>query len=299
LHWAAQGVLKIIEKDDPGILFNGKKYSLEKVRNLPPEALEFELILMDGFFLGDAPPGKKVELNSLKDTFYTTLDMSIASLEELRSTAYFDSTSLYLSRSLNLALMLLFPIGIFFFPTYHLRFTDLFYVALSSVPLFLFARWMPRKTNVGLRVYGQVQGFKEFIERVEKPRLQLLLQENPLYFDQTLAYAMVFGLTSVWAEKFEGLLTQPPTWYVGNGFTHFSTVHFMNSVDKSMNNMNSALSSRPSQSGSGGSGFGGGEGSSGGGCGGGGCGGGGCGGGGCGGGGCGGGGGGGGGGSSW
>jgi hypothetical protein len=82
---------------------------------------------------------------------------------------------------------------------------------------------------------------------------------------------MIFGYAKQWSKKFDGLLLEPPKWYVtpvgyyGNGFM---PSEFGSSFESSIHDMQSVFTSTPSSSG-GGSSFGGG-GSSGGGFGGGG-----------------------------
>ena len=142
-----------------------------------------------------------------------------------------------------------------------------------------FAMFIRKRTESGLRLYGQILGLRNFIERAEKDRIEKMVEQNPNYFYSILPYAYVLGVTDKWAKNFEriGLEPAPPVWYSGyyRGDV-FSTMVFMNMVNTSMHSMNSTFVSRPApqggyRSGGGfGGGFGGGGGFSGGGFGGGG-----------------------------
>jgi len=40
--------------------------------------------------------------------------------------------------------------------------------------------------------------------------------KSPQLFEKLLPYAMAFNLTSIWTKQFEGLMSEPPRWYVGS-----------------------------------------------------------------------------------
>ena len=133
---------------------------------------------------------------------------------------------------------------------------------LTGTIIAAFAPAMPRKTVKGARALWHIIGFREFIRRVEKDRLERMLQEDPNLFDRVLPYALVFGVADEWAAKFEGLLQKPPDWYVSDRWTPstFNSRVFISSLGDSISSMNSTLPYSPSRSGAGGgrSGFGGG-----------------------------------------
>ncbi len=137
------------------------------------------------------------------------------------------------------------------------------FVCIVVVNFFL--RTLPRRTAYGARLYGEIKGFRRFLQYAEKPKLEELVNENPSYFYDVLPYTYVLGLSSKWIKKFEGILSEPPDWYHSSSgtmsFVAFS--HFMNST---MNTGMSAMSSSPGGgSGGGGGGFSGGGGGGGGG----------------------------------
>ena len=115
--------------------------------------------------------------------------------------------------------------------------------------------YLPKRTKYGNEMLGKLKGFKNFLETVEKERLEALVMQNPNYFYDILPYTYVLGVSDKWIKKFESISLQAPSWYdSSNGFDVSSFGTFMNST---MVSAQSAMSSSPSSS-SGGSSSGGG-----------------------------------------
>ena len=84
-------------------------------------------------------------------------------------------------------------------------------------------------------------------------------------FETLLPYAIVLKLSEEWADRFEGLYTEPPEWYVGPRVPLFSMRGFVSGLDQTVSAVGSSMTSAPRSSGSGGGGFSGGGGGGGGG----------------------------------
>lgn len=135
--------------------------------------------------------------------------------------------------------------------------------------MILVIKYLPKRTKYGNEMLGKLKGFKNFLETVEKEKLESLVMENPNYFYDILPYTYVLGVSDKWIKKFESISLQAPSWYdSSNSFDISSFNRFINST---MSSAQGAMTSSPSSS-SGGSSSGGssGGGSSGGGSGGGG-----------------------------
>ena len=135
--------------------------------------------------------------------------------------------------------------------------------------MILVIKYLPKRTKYGNEMLGKLKGFKNFLETVEKEKLESLVMENPNYFYDILPYTYVLGVSDKWIKKFESISLQAPSWYdSSNSFDISSFNRFINST---MTSAQGAMTSSPSSS-SGGSSSGGssGGGSSGGGSGGGG-----------------------------
>ncbi len=94
----------------------------------------------------------------------------------------------------------------------------------------------------------RIVGFKQFIETVEKDKLEMMLEGNPEFYYNVLPYANVLGVSDIWEKKFEGLTLAPPAWAVGN-FTAGDVLDIMilNSLMRNLNmRMLTTFVSRPS-----------------------------------------------------
>ena len=71
---------------------------------------------------------------------------------------------------------------------------------LICIPCIMF---MERRVNH--KLYGQILGFRKFIEMAELDRLQMLASESPTYGMDILPYAMLFNMGTAWTSRFENL----------------------------------------------------------------------------------------------
>lgn len=132
----------------------------------------------------------------------------------------------------------------------------------ATLVLLLFTAIMRKRTPQGGQWYGKLLGFKNFIDKAEKDRIQTLVEQNPSYFYNVLPYAYVLGVTDKWAKNFENIGIQPPSWYFGYyGSSMFNTIVFTSLLTHNMTGFASAMTAKPAQrsSGFGGGGFGGGS----------------------------------------
>jgi uncharacterized membrane protein YgcG len=117
---------------------------------------------------------------------------------------------------------------------------------------------MTAKTLKGARTHIAVLGFQEFMNRVDAERLKVM---PPDTFEKFLPYAMALGVEHHWAQAFDGIIKNPPSWYAapaGYGYgMAFNPILFSSSMHGMAADMHQVFVSAPRAS-SGGSGFGGG-----------------------------------------
>lgn len=77
----------------------------------------------------------------------------------------------------------------------------------------IFSRVMPQRTPRGVKALWHAHGFKEYLEKAEKYRLQW--QEREHIFERFLPYAMAFGVADKWSKAFADIAMEPPRWYHG------------------------------------------------------------------------------------
>jgi uncharacterized membrane protein YgcG len=131
---------------------------------------------------------------------------------------------------------------------------------------------MPAKSLKGVQTKVEILGLQEFITRVDADRLRRM---PPDTFEKILPYAMALCIENRWGKAFEGIVQNPPNWYVGpTPYVGFNPIFFAGSMHAMATDAHQAFVTAPrassTGSGFGGGGFGGGGGFSGGGFGGGG-----------------------------
>ncbi len=253
-YWGAGGYLQIKETEENSLfgMIKHKEYEFIKLKELAPEAMGFEKTLFNGIFKS----GNNVKLSELKNVLYTTMSAAKRELEtEVDKSAYYEKGSRGMGCVFMLASIVLIIYGVIVLGVEWIE--NLWYpIALisSGVITLCFGIFMSKKTKKGTELYRKLAGFKEFIQAVEKDRLQEFLKQDEHYFDKVLPYAIVFNVADKWKDKLKGLDIPPPNWYSGN-YTNFNTHQFMNRLDHSMNEMSKNFYSSPSSSGSSGGSF--------------------------------------------
>ncbi len=119
---------------------------------------------------------------------------------------------------------------------------------MTGLIVLAFSPFMPRRTADGRRAYEEILGFKEFLERVDRDRLERTGGRTADRFERILPYAVVLGVADTWADAFADVYTKAPGWYVGGGRA-FDSRAFVSDVGRSMQTMGSTMTSQPSGSG--------------------------------------------------
>ncbi len=65
-------------------------------------------------------------------------------------------------------------------------------------------------TEEGVKKLGQVLGFKEYLNAVEKDKIKMLVEENPNVYYDVLPYAFVLGVSEKWIKKLNVISTENP-----------------------------------------------------------------------------------------
>ena len=271
---AVRGFVRIEERKEEKLfgLIKSDEYVLHRLKTGSEEhALAVhERRVLDGIF---DTRGSAVRLSELKNEFYTELPgIRDGIFARLLTQGFYHSrpdkvAGAWAGGALATGFLIAFG-GSFLAAKFSLTAVP-FIVAgvLSTIILMAFAAVMPARTEAGARALEKVKGFEEFLRRVESPQYAHV-KKTPELFDRCLPYAMAFGVEAKWAKAFEGIYREPPQWYVGPGYTHFSVTNFSSHMSSFTTTAGSSMASAPRSSS--GSGFGGGGSSGGGGGGGGG-----------------------------
>ena len=134
------------------------------------------------------------------------------------------------------------------------RFSLVQYIAAVVTTLIcsFFIFLMSRRTPYGDQILARVLGFREFIEKAEKDKLEKMFASDPQYYFAILPYAMVLRLSSQWSSHFEDMILEPPRWYRGHyRYDRFSSHDFEKHFGREFAALSSTMRSSPSSSGSG------------------------------------------------
>ncbi len=239
LSLADKGYLKIIKK--------GQKLLFKKIKEPKDELKPHEKIIFNGIFMGK----DETSLEDLKRSFFATINSAsnylyelLTDKQKLFSTNPEKTRGIYKKLGINLVIFGIFMLSYGF--TIH-RWDLGFGIILSGIIVYLFAKIMPKKTSMGMILYNQLKGFKEFMEKVEKPVIQKLIKEDQGYFSKTLPYAIAFNIEKDWVKKFEDLEFKLPDWYVYSGpVDSYTPIIFYSLLANDLNYMHKTFSSIPS-----------------------------------------------------
>jgi hypothetical protein len=264
--WAFKGYLLIqttqSDSKTPSI-------TLVKLKELPRDAKPFEKTLFNGLFKSSFKGEPSVKLSSLKYTFY---DKMARARKEVES--YVKQKNFYVPGTRGFSSWMKFFAGISFLLSLVTMGCLLFHVPLVEtgrwevplgyaslwIMLRFFGRRMVKRGPFGAAQYTQLQGFREFILKADKDRLEKLLDTDVQYYEHTLSFAIALGIANKWTDKFEDLLAVPPTWYqTDSTATRFNAALLNQQLTQMLWTMDSQLNSTPPKVSSSGSTWGGGS----------------------------------------
>lgn len=251
-YWGSKGHLRIEEIPKKG-LFGKKDTKLIRLKPLPSSVPKYEETIFNGLFGIDLDAeSAEVLISSLKNTFYTTMARSRSILKK-NAQPYYEAVSkriqgITLGVLIALAI-LLSMIGLFFWGL-----LAAIAILITCGILAALNNYMVKKNSSGNKVLSELKGFRQFIKVAEEKKLKMLLKEDPSYFENTMGYALAFGMFDKWAKKFDALNIPPPQWYTTTSHNTLSMHNFSRSFSNSMASAKSNMVSSPSSSGSSGGG---------------------------------------------
>jgi len=265
IHLAVKGYLNITETASTNIIIPSSSYSFELKRSPAGDAalVDYEKNILDGLFGADAAAGSVVDISDLKNKFYTTATTAKAQMAAATVDRGWFTKSPAAVRAVFVTIgAMCIAISWFMLGAIVSAFmingpTAAVSLLLPGAIVMFFGYFMPARTVKGTAAYAQALGFKEYLSKAEKYKLQWEEKEN--IFETFLPYAMVFGVVDKWARTFEGIAHEPPTWYRGTMMNAWSPLLFANALTNATSTIGHALTVAPSaRGGGGGGGFGGG-----------------------------------------
>src|SRR5688572_1159644 len=267
-HLANKGYLRLEAVEGKGF-FAKDNIIFYKLKEAGPDLTPFEQEFFNGLFAF----GSLVELEDLRDKFYTHMASVKASVKGwIELQGWYEKDQKAFGCVTGIVALIAIAWGAFsIFARQNL---DGIALVIAGFILLFIANKFNKRSPAGNTTYQKLEGFRQFVAKAEKPVIERLLKDDPLYYDKTMPFALAFGYLKQWNRQFEGLLTQPPSWYSGpmmyGAGLNQSWSTFSENFPSEINSIGSVFGSTPSGSGGSGGGFSGGGGSSGGGSGGGG-----------------------------
>lgn len=253
VNLAVKGFIEIEEVAKKGI-FGSKDTKLILVKQDFSDLPEPEKKLVESVFDGKA----EIMISDLKNKFYKKLPAIRKMVKDKNKSDNLFDNKLMMAQKVFIVVggLVLFGFALLIpFLEYRVALIVSF---VCGVVIVLLGVFMNRRTQRGADLYWEAEGFKLYMETAEKHRQQFYEKEN--IFEKFLPYAMVFGMTKLWAKKMKEIYGEAyfnnyaPAWYVGSA-TAFDLDNFASQIDSISSSMASSMSSNPSSSGSGGGGF--------------------------------------------
>jgi uncharacterized membrane protein len=250
-HLANHGYLRL-EMEEGGFL-QKDNVTFFKLKEAGPELMAFEKQFFEALF----STGDRVELKDLRDKFYVHLNSVRTAVSGwIQEQGWYESDQKTMG-----CLTALGGLGALIWGGYAVfgqENLDGIALMVTGIVLFVFSGRFKKRTPLGNETYRKLEGFRQFVKKAERPVIERLMKDDPLYYDKTMPYALAFGYLKQWNKLFDGLLTQPPSWYGSPGMMRSdlnrSFGAFAESFPSEINNIGSVFNSAPSSSSSGGGG---------------------------------------------
>lgn len=250
-HLANQGYLRL-EVQEGGFL-RKDDITFFKLKEAGPELFAFEKEFFNALFAS----GDQVQLKNLKDKFHTHMTGVKASVKDwIMAQGWYEPDQRAMGCTTGIGGLAALAWG--GYAVFARQNMDGFALIATGFILFYFASKFNKRTPAGNETYRKLEGFRLFVKKAERPVIERLMKEDPMYYDKTMPFALAFGYLKQWNNQFQGLLTQPPTWYGAPGM-HGAALgqswsNFSESFPTEINSIGSVFNSAPSSSGSGGGG---------------------------------------------
>lgn len=263
---AIRGYIKIEELPKGAV--SKQDYKFHLVNESFAELREYEVLIMNGIFGGSPTKGDAVQLTSLENKFYTTMNSASENLyEKVVSDGYYTRKP----RSMigGMAMVGGVIIGVAVFAASILigigAYLTMCGLIVSGLILAAFSPLMSQRTDKGAMALEHIKGLKMYLEIAEEDRLKTMQGPDSDYvtnrkapvrdvklFEKLLPYAMVLKVESAWAAKFKDIYKELPDWYSSGSFNTINTIYLVNSLSAASSTMNSSFASQPRSSGGGG-----------------------------------------------
>ncbi len=262
ISFASRGMLTITEQPHKTVsIMSSKDYELRRTRSEAEKTLTpAERKILDKVF----EKGDVVLLSSLKNTFYTVLAGVTKDVHMQLKQKQLVSPEGITYRTAMLIIAGIIGISGMIVSSAFGGLRAMLSLLVSAGIIFAFSWIMPKRMEEGAKMNWHIEGFKLFMETVDKDRARFYEDQN--IFEKFLPYAVLFNITKKWITRMkeiygaEYIAQHAPAWYVGATPGAFDADHFSSAMTSLSQSIGASTSSPSGSGGSGSSGGGGGGG---------------------------------------
>ena len=201
LEWFINISIEKNEDEASTSLASEEIINIKRNNSIPENYPDYEYKLFNQLI-----PGKTNEIDPLKGLYFK-LDKS--SLEEYGKDKWWLATNTT-NNIKNIFFIILWVLSIFIFLSiWKFKFWLIFWFCFIIIPFMIIAsRKKLKETEEWAKLINWILWYKKFLKTCDENKLRLFLQQDPLYFDKTLPYAIVFWLETELIEKITPIMKE-------------------------------------------------------------------------------------------
>ena len=185
-----------------------KNVIITKLRDISIEAPAYEMNLFESLVHS--------ERNKISATTNLYKKLSLPSLETYWKKQWWFKSKSYKIYLIPIYILLVFGWVPLLFTKFPPQIGMMAFILLRCIWVFWFSKWKLKETEEWARLIAHVLWYREFLAACDENKLRLFLQQDPLYFDKILPYAVTFGLDTELIKKIEPIMQEmntKPSWY--------------------------------------------------------------------------------------
>lgn len=183
----------LIELGDGSNSENMAKIVLKKFRDIPDNRPFFEKDMFNSIFMGERDTKVISSSNQLKYALFLE-DLQIHGIQKW----WFEKKKIPMFIKILYALLILSTILSIFIEIWLFPFILLLLIIMSW---YIFGDWKLELTDKWAELVSYVIWYRKFMKECDEIQIKTLLEEDPLFVDKSLPYAIAFGLESQFIKK--------------------------------------------------------------------------------------------------
>jgi hypothetical protein len=185
-HLANKGYLRMEAQE--GGFFKKSNITFYKMKDAGPELFAFEKQFFNALF----STGDLVELKDLRDKFYTHMSLVKSAVKEwIKEQGWYETDQKAMGCITGIIGLVALAWGAY--AVFAKQNLDGFALIGAGILLFYFASKFNKRSPAGNKTFQKLEGFRMFVKKAERPVIERLMKEDPLYYDHTMPYALAFG----------------------------------------------------------------------------------------------------------